>query len=368
MATSTYTYCFHGCVVDWFLANSNRLGLAPFAGVVGVDHYWTKQGMPCVNGEPQEFAHQAALAAEWKASFPGLRFMTYRILSAVPYDMTIRNAMLQHPDWFVRWEHLPGSDKPGNGSICFNYISACFNDPTRINNPAHNCSFEIRAAAYNWPSPDVRAWFLQQVIAPALDYADGVWLDGNGPDNGAYMCSGICCGFGPDNSPHNQQEIDSFCDSQRNVTTAVQQYLVQHGAFEIMKCANYLSGAELPHVGDSPQSCSQKLQRWAAWGANHSNYNLAVAYGSRTAGTDHWSDSSANGTVAAFMLMRGQHWLLSISNTNSIADETARLLTRDDGKPLGPMRQVSANVFARDYEGATVQLDCSTFQGTFTSK
>ena len=73
----------------------------------------------------------------------------------------------------------------------YNYISACFNSPSRINNPAHNCSFEIRAAAYDWKNPLVQEWFLDAVIKPVLsDGFDGIWLDGNGPDNGAYMCSG----------------------------------------------------------------------------------------------------------------------------------------------------------------------------------
>ena len=31
-----------------------------FAGVVGVDHYYTSQGMPCVDGEPQEFELQVS--------------------------------------------------------------------------------------------------------------------------------------------------------------------------------------------------------------------------------------------------------------------------------------------------------------------
>ena len=93
MAHSTYTYCFHGCPVDWLVNNSASLGLGTFAGVVGVDHYWTKQGTPCVGGEPHEFAHQASLSRSWKASFPELKFMTYRILAAVPYDMVIKNKM-----------------------------------------------------------------------------------------------------------------------------------------------------------------------------------------------------------------------------------------------------------------------------------
>jgi len=53
MAGSTYTYCYEGCPLDWLINNTKTLGLGEFGGVVGVDHYWTKQGMPCVDGKPQ---------------------------------------------------------------------------------------------------------------------------------------------------------------------------------------------------------------------------------------------------------------------------------------------------------------------------
>jgi hypothetical protein len=67
MAGSTYTYCYHGCVVDWLYNNTKALGLGEYGGVVGVDHYWTHQGMPCVGGKPQEFVHQDSLTLKWKA-------------------------------------------------------------------------------------------------------------------------------------------------------------------------------------------------------------------------------------------------------------------------------------------------------------
>ena len=144
MASSTYTYCFNGCAVDWLYNHSY-----PYAGVVGVDHYWTHQGMPCVDGKPQEFAAQDALASKWKAKFPGLRFLSYRILSAVNYDDIVQEKIQSDPFAVVRWRHAPGdASQPGNGSVCWNGKSGCFNDPTRINNPANKCDFHISAAAY----------------------------------------------------------------------------------------------------------------------------------------------------------------------------------------------------------------------------
>ena len=70
MAGSTYTYCFGGCPIPWLIDNTKALGLGEYGGVVGVDHYWTHQGTPCVNGEPREFAAQGELARTWKAKFP----------------------------------------------------------------------------------------------------------------------------------------------------------------------------------------------------------------------------------------------------------------------------------------------------------
>ena len=207
--------------------------------------------MPCVDGKPREFAAQDELSIYWKSIFPTLRFMTYRILAAVPYDMSIQNKIVSDPDYFVRWQHQPGSSAPGNGSI---YVSACFNDPHRINDPKHNCSFPIRAAAYDFANEKVQKWFVDEVIAPALTHADGVWLDGIGPDNGAYMCGGVCCGFGASNSPHNQQEIDAHCDGMRAATTAAQQYLVAHGGHELMKCTTFLGSKQLPTAKDSPDT------------------------------------------------------------------------------------------------------------------
>jgi hypothetical protein len=114
MAGSTYTYCYAGCHMPWFIKNRVTHNLSAYAGVVGVDHYWTGQGVPCVNGEPHEFSAQDALATKWKTQFPGgMRFLSYRILSAVPYDKVIRDKIVSQPDYFVRWKHQPNSTAPG---------------------------------------------------------------------------------------------------------------------------------------------------------------------------------------------------------------------------------------------------------------
>ena len=112
------------------------------------------------------------------------------------------------------------------------------------------------------------------------------------------------------------------------------------------------------------------------------NYNFVVAYGSRTGGRDGWDDTTVEGTVAAFMLMRGQHWLFSIApngggggksfppwtnNAGTLVPNTAKVLTSDYGAPSGLMTPVAGKtgVFQRVYEKATITLDCADFSGTF---
>eukprot|EP00658_Telonema_sp_P-2_P041866 TRINITY_DN29992_c0_g1_i2.p1 TRINITY_DN29992_c0_g1~~TRINITY_DN29992_c0_g1_i2.p1 ORF type:complete len:438 (-),score=93.92 TRINITY_DN29992_c0_g1_i2:314-1627(-) len=371
MAGSTYTYCFTDCVMDWLINNTAPLNLPKFGGVVGVDHYWTKQGMPCVDGHPREFAMQDELTLRWKSHFPTLRFLQYRILSAVPYDMVVQDKILADHDAVIRWRHLPGSvHQPGNSSVCYNYISACFNDPHRINDPAHHCSFQIRAAAYNWSNPSLAKWYIDSVIAPTLVHADGIWLDGIGPDNGAYMCSGVCCGYGASNSPLVQTEIDAHCDAQFEATTAVQKFVISRQGWEAQACFDYLSGTELPNADDDAASCGGKLEKWSAFGADHSNYNFVVAYGCRTGGRQSYNDTTVEATVAAFLLIRGQHWLFSIGPSDSkggLAPATARVLLSDYGRPKGLMSKVvgKTSLYQRVFEKATVVLDCADFSSSF---
>ena len=75
---------------------------------------------------------------------------------------------------------------------------------------------------------------------------NGIWLDGNGYDNGAWMCSGICCGFGANNSPHNQQEIDEFCTAQVDIATRGRQHIIANGGFDF-NCYTYMV-QELPRA------------------------------------------------------------------------------------------------------------------------
>jgi hypothetical protein len=110
-----------------------------------------------------------------------------------------------------------------------------------------------------------------------------------------------------------------------------------------------------------------------------------VAYGSRTGGRDSYNDTTVGGTVAAFLLMRGQHWLFSIGpnggsggksyppydqDPGSLTPATAKILLSNYGKPKGKMAKVAgkSGVYQRTYEKATITLDCADFSATFAEQ
>jgi hypothetical protein len=99
MRDSLYSYCFFHCPLD-ALFTSRQFGL--FGGVVGVDHYYTHQGMPCHAGQPDEFKAQDSFAIATKARFPKACVLQYRITDAVPYAPIVHNKMLSDADWMAR--------------------------------------------------------------------------------------------------------------------------------------------------------------------------------------------------------------------------------------------------------------------------
>jgi hypothetical protein len=152
----------------------------------------------------------------------------------------------------------------------------------------------------------------------------------------------------------------------------------------------------MPTAEDDPATCGRKVMSTAEWAANHSNYDTVVAYGYDTGGQSGYNDTTAAGAVAAFLIIRGQHWLFSIgvhdpcnprhypvtgkwhsdytgpchNYSNKMNPDTAALTVSDYGKPLGKAHELvdQPGVFAREFEKATVTLDCSSFTGTFVTK
>ena len=244
MAGSLYAYCIGACAIDWLAEHTEH---GRFAGVVGYDHYWTHQGMPCKDGQPQEFKMQDQLANWTKTTFPGSRVLEYRIGDAVPYAEIVHDKMVSDPEAFVRWHHPPHN----NGSICQNYYAGAFVDPTRINSKAHNCSFQIHSAAYDFTQPAVREWYLDNIIKPTMVVADGAWLDGDGPDNGAWMCTAGTHGkfYGaPNVSALNDSEAHAWDTGETLVHTAAREWLIAHRGFEcaLLKLCHHPSTLEDP--------------------------------------------------------------------------------------------------------------------------
>ena len=327
--------------MDW-LHNNTHIGV--FGGVVGVDHYMTHQGMPCVNGKPQEFANQDEYAALQKQRFPRIKVLQYRIPSAVPYEAVIHDKMVTDPDAFVRWHHPPTN----NGSICLMPYE-------EHKTQGYNCSWPIIAAAYDWSQQRVREWWLENVIKPSLKVADGAWIDNDGPDNGAGMCSG---NWGPTIPPPypalNDTESEVFCDGETAAVTLAHEWLIANGGYDY-NCMTFIhDNQSLPIASDSPEVCARKLQRLD----HYSPANSVALYTDRTR-PYIYDDATMSQAVAVFLLTRAEYWYFGHPNANTYNVTTAALLLSDFGAPLANMTQTKY-LFQRKYEKAIISLDCTT--------
>eukprot|EP00051_Salpingoeca_urceolata_P035054 m.27944 g.27944 ORF g.27944 m.27944 type:complete len:401 (-) comp8677_c0_seq1:65-1267(-) len=349
-ASSSYVYCFRKCPLSW-LANHTEIGL--FGGVVGVDHYWTHQGMPCKDGKPQEFKFQDEFAKATKATFPKSLVLEYRITDAVPYDPIVHDLMESNPEYFVRWHHAPNN----NMSICT--VPA----EHETGRPGDNCSWPIRAAAYDWSKPEVRDWYLQNIIKPTMVHGDGAWIDGDGPDNGCFECSGNYR-FNNVKAPYpanNASEVAAFCDGEAAVVTAAQKWLIENGGFDY-NCFDFVESG-LPAVGDTPEECAHKV-RSNDFRHAHQSSAAVVLYGSRTRESGYTDDTTAQ-AVATFMLVRGPHWFFGAPVENTLNATAMKYVLSDYGPVVSNMTEPSPNVFKRTFERAVITLDCNTFQASF---
>ena len=353
MRSSLYTYCFIHCPLAFFKANKN---LGVFDGIVAFDHYWTNQGMPCINGIPQEFAAQDAITLSTKADFPGARVIQYRIGTAVPYAEVVHTAMVEHPEWFVRWHHPPND----NMTVC------TVSPEARTGRPGDNCSWEIRAGMYDFTQPEVQTWWVDNIIKPTMVYADGSWIDGDGPDNGAYQCAG---NYDFDKLPppypaNNASEVVEFCAGEHDAVAAAHKWLYENNGFDPQACVHYVVDV-IPQRSDSSATCASKVLASFAL----DDQTVPIGFASDRTGAQGYTDNNADVAIATFMLTRKEMWFFGVNQTSdTIVNSTAALLLRDDGAPLGNMTisGSSNHIFSRNFERATVTLDCDTFTATFT--
>ena len=316
---------------------------------------------------------QDELAKSIKTSNPGTRVLEYRIDDAVSYDPVVHKKMLGDPAAFVRWHHKPHN----NGSICENWDVGAFVDPTRINNPKNNCSFHISSSAYDYTQPAVRTWYLDNIIKPTIQFGDGAWLDGDGPDNGAWMCTAGTHGNLRNNSKNGYTKISALNDSEAQayttakllVTSQAREWLIAQKGFEYT-CFHFVSDTgQLPVVGDSASVCSSKIRAlnssrvWPSSGGG--SYRPATVYYGSRVGSGCYDSATVDQAAAVFMLTRHQHDLFHLPHNMSLTDAEARTLLRDDGAPLGGMLEPTTGVFERRFEKATVRLDCATFTAQF---
>lgn len=262
--------------------------------------------------------------------------------------------MLSNPEYFIRWLHAPNN----NGSICeMPYTEH------GTGRPGDNCDWEIRAAAYDFSQQVVRDWFLENIVKPVMVHGDGVWLDGDGPDNGAWMCSGSYDypNLPAPYPPLNETEIDSFCIGENLVQAAAHDWLFANGGMDGQACWTYVNN--FPTSRDTPSQCASKLINIA-----QATYTTAVGFAmDRTGGNGGYNDTNAAQVIASFLLTRGDYWFLGLNqNSNTPGNlTTAALLLSDYGLPLGSLSN-NSYVFQRKFEHATVELDCSTFKASFT--
>ena len=257
---------------------------------------------------------------------------------------------------------------------------------SRINRPSSHCPFEIRAAAYNWirgidvianpmpdPAPEVLQWYLENVIARTLKVADGAWIDGDGPDNGAWMCSG---GTGPRHKTLgycpptgcalNYSENVAFQNAEMRVLALAHDYLLAHGGFDY-RCLRFIGPEMMPSPNDNVSTCSAKLHS-LAFDENATSPNGTVLYGERVRGIGY-SDDTVQEAVAIFFLVRKEHFYLgSLARGNMSSVMVTNLLERDYGNPLGPAALRAGGVWEREYERATVRFDCANFSSSFVPK
>ena len=350
--------------------NTSRWG-----GLVGVDHYWTMQGLPCVDGKPSEYAQQDEFAKATKARFPAAKVLQYRIVTAQMNDPLAHNLTLSHPQFFVRWH---------NGSVCqasttLNHKPASWVKPIKWvpTGPADHCDWPLRNAEYDWTKPEVRAWWQDNIIKRTLRVADGAWIDGDGPDIDGWECAGTFAraALKPPYPALNMSQTALFCEGKKiAVTQALRMLIANKGfAYNCIKfvgpdCWPVSNSSLLPNSSDTQLQCSAKIEAIAAINSTTRSIGLfGGRAGVRWPTGGAYNASTAAHAVAVFMLTRGPHWWFILPDSNQIDVDVAKLFLIDYGAPRSRMSETRPGVWQRHYTTGTVSFDCNHIEATLTS-
>ena len=159
----------------------------------------------------------------------------------------------------------------------------------------------------------------------------------------------------------NVSEIHDYCLGENAVQEAAHDWLFANGGMDGQAC--FSSVLDFPKATDSPTVCAARLLA-----ISQRTFTTAVGFAMDRTGGRGYTDTNSSQTVAAFLLTRGEKWFFGVTQeSDTMSQETAALLLSDYGAPLGNMTN-SSLLFSRDYEHATVQLDCATFQASFIAQ
>lgn len=195
--------------------------------------------------------------------------------------------------------------------------------------------------------------------------------DGDGPDNGAWACSGTYDrpGLIPPYPALNVSETAAFAAGAALVLAQAQAWLIANGGYEY-NCIDFVQKPEaLPNATDAPAECAAKLAALDHMPpvGHHVNKSSIVLYGSRTASSGY-DEAHAAQAVAVFMLARDDWWWFGLPATDAFSPSAAEaFLSIDFGPPTANLTR-SGDVFTRDFARGTVSLDCGSFAATFTPK
>ena len=355
-------------------------------GVVSVDWSNAKQlwVVPPMSTEQMHVEQAARL----KAVRPGVRVFGYRnIVKALPWFSAVRAAMDDpaYSGFFLRFApnqtyHVPQCDKNYDPPKCTPFYHDEEQTPGYPsgdgNCPAPACDCGVHPCGeYLFDHRNgtmLQDWIVNELLGPSLvgnsnisgAYLDDEWYNTTmywgcsaTPVGGATEEDGSCLAdMGLQTQAFTTEMTDAWCAT-------------RHRAMEAAR----LSGGwfwQMFSLFSTPAQaqCAAVLRPLCAAGASSAVYNATTMH---SLSGDHATLPNLMQDLAAFLLLRGPYAYLGFgwSGCNVVTAFPAVLKT-DLGAPQGFCSETApgSGVFTRDWEKATVALDCNTYVGTVSPK